>query len=232
MTPPDCLDPHLAPGGVVVIAHDLLGQEVTRSVVPAHRAEFVNELAFDAGIAVAERGGGGLTMFDGDSGELLWRGPTRAVGGKVTHRHEDLIPLAKACLAMNHGRYPWQVAGIFPIADTEEPKEAWFNWFNYTVGLGPWELWMPACSIEGRAAGNLMITPIVNIIGAGVQYGAIVPGDSVLVPMGIPDEDDQDGVFWIGHYTIDEDRRYQTRLSPTAGVLPILWSSPLGWRDE
>ena len=227
MSTPDRLDPNMAPGGLVVIAVDLLGREVTRSIVPASRVGRVDELASDAGYAVAERGGGGLVVYDGDSGELMWRGPMRAVGAKVRHHMNDLLPLAHSCVEMNQG-YPWRVMGIFPTADTEEPQ-AWWNWFNYTVGLGPWELWMPCCSIEGRAAGNELLTPIINAIGSAVQLGVVQPFDSVVVPLGIPNEDDRDGIFWIGDTVIDEQNRYQCNMSPTVGVIPILWSSPLGW---
>lgn len=231
MSLPDSLEPNLAPGGLVFLAFDLLGREVTRSIIPLRRMSLIDALAEDAGMAVAEVGGGGINCYDGDTGELVWKGPMRPTGGKVTHHMNDLLPLAHNCHELNGGRYPWNVMGIFPVADTIEPT-AWFSWFNYTVGLGPWELWMPACSIEGRAAGNELITPIINAIGAGVQVGAVQPFDTVLVPLGIPGRDDEDGVFWIGDTVVDEENRYQCNMSPSAGVIPILWSSPLGWPDE
>lgn len=149
-----------------------------------------------------------------------------------TLRFEPLA-LTGARFADALGSWPWSVIGVFPNQDSEVGQ---WSWFCYTVGLDV-ELWCPVQSIEGRAAGNDLIGTILNPLALATRDHALAPGDSVLVPLGVPgpnypeDPDDfwdEDAVFWLGEIEPNDGRRatYQT---PAPAVLPVLWSSPLGW---
>ena len=150
-----------------------------------------------------------------------------------TMRFEPLELTARE-VARAHG-WPWTVIGVFP---TEPQQVGPWGWFCYTVGLDV-ELWCPVTSIEGRGAGNDLIGVILNPLALATRDHVVRPGDSVLVPLGVsgpnyPDDPedrwDADAVFWIGEVEPNDGRRC-TYQSSARWVLPILWSSPLGW-DE
>lgn len=142
------------------------------------------------------------------------------VAGRVYERHE--------------GQWPWRVVGVFPTEDTEGDHGAWWNSFCYTAGLDL-DLWAPICSIEGRCADWELTCSVLNVIGAGLLEGMLDIGDDVRVPLGIPDQHgewdrDEDSVWWIGLPEWND--RRQANLGGRRLILPVLWSSPLGWGDE
>jgi len=138
-------------------------------------------------------------------------------------------------------RWPWIVTGVFGV-EKDPAEHGPYSDFNYTVGAYAMnrfgcEFWIPCHSIEHRYGGNDLIGGILNFLAAGVIVGALDPGDDVRVPLGIPGPDgdwdhDADALFWIGEPAVDADNRYQTNMSPVDVILPILWSSPLGWRED
>lgn len=241
MTVPDSIPPNQAPGGLVCIAFDLEENEVTRSVAAAERIghdmnhPLIDWLAEDAGEAVHARGGGFMVAYDGDSGELMFRGPVVELDDDgfhlpVLHEIADLMPCRATTLIANNDRWPWMVVGVFPVEDDGSPTNAWWNWFCYTVGLGDFELFVPCSSIEGRGAGHDLITEFLNVIAAGMTMGIVQPLDSVRIPLGVPDADDIDTIWWIGEPVDNFHHRYPTYQSPCRIVVPILWSSGLGWK--
>jgi hypothetical protein len=151
---------------------------------------------------------------------------------RVTHEHASLDEPWDAFLA-NGGPW-WQNVGVFP-PETENNGESWWDSFLYTVGFMPdLELWAPTASIEGRQAGHNLTGFYVNRIAVGIHAGLIVPGDDVRMLIGVAGhegEDDVESVWWVGE---PEPARYrQANMSPARFVVPILWSSPLGWHlDE
>lgn len=142
---------------------------------------------------------------------------------------ESLRPLLDNIV--NDGDIPWRVLGIFPTEDSEGPPEAWWNSFCYTSGLlVTTELWVPCASIEGRLAGHELVALVLNHLAAGFRAGALDVGDEVVVPLGVPDGDDVDTIWWIGQ---EGPARYrQVNMSDADWVVPILWTSPLGWEEE
>lgn len=225
---PDRLPPNLAPGGLVVVAFDLDGNEVTRTIQTPDRANMLEALALDAGMEVGRRGGGSMVAYDGDTGDLYFRGPVIRENEPTMHEYESLAQLFRA--EREAVGLSWTIMGIFSTESTEQPG-AWWNDFCYTVGLGPVELHVPCASIEGRFAGAQITGSILNLIACGFKAGIIAPGDSVRVPLGIPGGDDQDSIWWIGQPDLDVDR-YQCNMASPIIVLPIRWSSPLGWRED
>lgn len=234
---PESVEPDLAPGGVVALAFDLDDNEIVRSLVTESRANLTDFMAGDAGAEVARRGGGRMVMYDGDTGEKVITGPKVAIDPdgyrlSMTHNVNDLADLVPLVLD-DSGHWPWQVIGVFPTAGTEMPYE-WWNYFCYTVGFGNGcELWAPTASIEGRAGDPELITMVLNRIAAGCAMGWVNPGDTVIVPLGIadfPEEGDVDTIWWIG-WLEDNDHRRGVYQSPARFVLPILWSSPLGFEN-
>ena len=138
---------------------------------------------------------------------------------------------------------PWTVVGVIPTQqDYMKNGNAAFHSsraFCYTVSGGPSEMWCPLSSIEDRYTGADLISAIVNVLFAALGVHLIKPGDDVIVPLGIPDdhgdwERDADAVFWVGEAQLDPDhRRFQTNMAPhVEWVIPIRWSSPLGWEDD
>jgi hypothetical protein len=132
----------------------------------------------------------------------------------------------------------WQCVGVFPTDEDVErlgdeaaklPSMA----FVYTVSDGPFEVWCPSASIEGRYAGPQLTAMVVNMLRAALVADEVAPGDDVIIPLGVVidgEVEDQDAVFWIGELTDDRNgQQYQCNLSPHSLVLPIRWSSPLGW---
>ena len=142
-----------------------------------------------------------------------------------------------AKFARARGGWPWTVIGVFPTQEHADAGDVGpWSWFCYTVGLDT-ELWCPCESVEGRAAGNDLIGAVLNPLALATRDHVVRSGDSVLVPLGVPgpnypsDPDDRwdaDAVFWIGEVEPNDGRRatYQTT---APRVLPVLWSSPLGW---
>lgn len=136
------------------------------------------------------------------------------------------------------GRFspPWQVIGVFGTAETINHDEGetgaeWWHSFAYTAGMGAIELWSPCASIEGRYAGHELVGWVLNTLGWALLRGTIRPGDTVRVDLGVPDGDDVATYWWLGESTMELDR-YQVFQSPGAmGVIPIRWSSGLGWYD-
>lgn len=127
---------------------------------------------------------------------------------------------------------PWTQIGVFPIAEfAPADDEDWATGatgFNYTIDLGPEDLWIPASSIEGRYMGNQVAASFLNVITFAYTLGLIVPGEDILSAIGMPDGADADAVFWLGELE-DNDGSRETLQSHAEFILPILWSSPLGW---
>jgi hypothetical protein len=117
-----------------------------------------------------------------------------------------------------------------------------YSEFNYTIGAdaNPYgcEFWMSCLSIEGRYMNNNMAGMILNHLVGAVHAGVLNPGDDVRVPLGIPKEPggewdhDADAYFWVGTPEVDTENRYGCNMTPITTILPIRWSSPLGWKDE
>ena len=160
------------------------------------------------------------------------------------HIH-DLIPHAERVFAANGGEWPWMVVGVFGTSeDVDEHGD--YSDFVYSNGAvtEPYnaEYWCSSFSIEGRHAGPQIVSGVVNVIIGAINEAVLGPGDNVRVPLGIPDEDgewlrDEDAIFWIGYPVDDTDNRFQCNMSRTGipgvdRVIPIKWSSPLGWEDE
>lgn len=235
MVVPDRIEAGLAPGGVVGIVLDADGNEITRSVITPDRDPLIDFLALDAASALNDRGAGRLVMYDGDTGERMVTGPELEVGpdGKrmpTTHHISDLRDLVPVLLDQFDGHWPWMCVGVFSIADTEMPGE-WWNDFVYTVGFTRGaELWVPNASIEGRYAPPQLVSDMLNVIATGCHFSFVQPGDSVVIPLGVPDADDIDTVWWLGKVELNDGYR-RTYQSDSPYVVPILWSSGLGW-DE
>lgn len=227
---PERLDPGLSPNGVVVIAFDRHGEEVTRSVLGADSP--IEFLAEDAGDLVRERGGGTCAAYDGDSGQMLFRGPNIIPGEPTTVEIDTLLSLSRM-IRFAFGELQWTLVGVFPTADEPDPG-AWWNAFVYSVGMpDDTEVWAAMSSIEGRFAGHDLTAMIVNLICCGVMYGVLRPGDSVRIPLGIADADpprDEISVWWIGDPEPAEKR--SVNMTVATRCLPVLWSSPLGFKEE
>jgi hypothetical protein len=136
----------------------------------------------------------------------------------------------------------WQIVGVFPPQDYVDEhglEAALGDWvaFCYTASGRDYELWCPTASIEGRYAGPHLIGSVLNLLRVGIDDGTFNPGDDVLVPLGVEIDGevvDQDAVFWLGDPVDDgAENRYQCNVGPSSDiVMPIRWSSPLGWDDE
>lgn len=238
---PERVEPGLAPDGVVVVIFDLADAEITRSVVTPDRMVDLDWMAEDSGEEVNRRGGGRLVAYDGDTGERMLVGPQLAIrdGARepVTHHIRDLFSMGVTVCGGPDEPWPWQLIGVFSTEEQLKGPDdflgAWWNYFCYTVGYGPvFELWVPCASIEGRLAGPDLIGETLNYIAAGMSLRAIATGDSVIVPFGVPDAPDVDTVWWIGEPVLDFDARYQCNMSDAPGVVPIRWSSGLGWKED
>ncbi len=136
------------------------------------------------------------------------------------------------------GPIDWQCVGVFPTQDDvdrlgEADAKHSSMAFVYTVSDGPYEVWCPSASIEGRYAGPQLISMILNMLRPALLAGDVSPGDDVIIPLGVVIDgeiEDLDAVFWIGEVEDDADGvKYQCNMSPHTDVLPIRWSSPLGW---
>ena len=131
----------------------------------------------------------------------------------------------------------WLMMGIFPTQvelDRDDGPRPW-NWFNYTSGLGDPELWAPAVSIEGQRAGNDVVGVVLNYLAFGLRYGIYHQGVDVIVPIGVAvdgerEGEDMDSVWWIGNAR--PARELQVNITESHWAVPVLWSSPLGWKDE
>jgi len=150
----------------------------------------------------------------------------------VRHHIESLTPYLHNILA--DGDIPWTVVGVFATEDDviDGPPEAWWKSFCYTSGLLVMtEMWAPCASIEGRMAGHELTAFVLNHLGAAFRAGALNVGDEVIVPLGVPDkEGDVDTIWWIGE---EGPARYrQVNMSDADWVVPVMWSSPLGWPEE
>lgn len=147
----------------------------------------------------------------------------------VMHHMTEIAPEIRAGFPDG---WPWRVIGVFPT-DTSERPEA--DWFNYTSGLGLAELHVPCCSIEGRALGNEIACAVLNVIAGGWRFGIIGYGDSIVVPLGVPDENgdwshDVNSIWWV-HDNWKPARELAVNMTEADYAIPILWSSPLGWPD-
>lgn len=221
-----------------MIAFDLFGDEVTRSLVTIENMDSVLFQATDAGVAVAERGGGSVSAYDGDSGKLMWAGPTRPTDAAITIDSDgpEITEAVRACLEPDDD-WDWEIVGVFrpddaPRDEDDEPNQ-WWDFFCYTVGMPFASVWAPWASIEGRGASPELIGMVLNRITAGLVMGVLLPGDSMRMPLGVAgreDDDDLVSVWWIGDPVIDAENRYQTNMErDTPLVIPVRWSSPLGF---
>lgn len=134
--------------------------------------------------------------------------------------------------------WPWMIIGVFPTADdvllgTDDVRRG----FLYTVGLEPsYDLWMPISSVEDRMFEYEMAAAFLNGLAFGTLDATLRPGEDVNCEIGIPKQDgtwdyDADMVFWLGRFEINDGRR-QTYRTDAPRILPVRWSSPLGWREE
>lgn len=150
------------------------------------------------------------------------------------HRIDALLDVRERYFE-DHTEWPFLQVGVFPTEDLAEDAQD-FEWFNYTVGLGPHELHLPCVSIEGRALGNELAGAALNLFGLCVVEGLVSPGDSVLVPLGVPNsfgewDYDADAVFWLSDKVVPA-RSLGVNMTEAQWALPIRWSSPLGWPDD
>jgi hypothetical protein len=146
----------------------------------------------------------------------------------------DIITLAPLVHAYYPTEWPWMQVGVFPTSDQDVTSR---SWFNYTVGLGAAELWMPCQSIEGRALGNEMTGEVLNMLAGAWQMGLVHLGDDVTVPVGIADDDgewerDAEAVVWISTYRVPSRTKQVFVPGAARWTVPLLWSSPLGWPDD
>jgi hypothetical protein len=130
------------------------------------------------------------------------------------------------------GHPEWVVMGIFSTDDEADRDTG----FCYTVGYGEYELHCPTASIEGRSAGPDMITMYLNLLGLALRDSVVGLGDDVAIPIGFivdGEQVDAEAIFWISDVVDDPaGDAYECNMSPCSRVLPIRWSSPLGWRPE
>ena len=151
-----------------------------------------------------------------------------------TLRFEPLQEVARAFSAEHD--WPWQLIGVFPsVDDVAADPYAHHRGFLYVAHGSEPALWCSAESIEERGAPLDLIGAILNVFTLAVRDAVVRPGDNVLVPLGIPDSEgnwvrDADAVFWFGAIEPNDGRR-STWQSRSPSVLPILWSSPLGWKE-
>lgn len=130
--------------------------------------------------------------------------------------------------------YPWDIIEVFPndLADYGD-----WSAFVYTVGAAPkWDAWCPTRSVEGREGGPRLVAAVVIILTAGLRCGLVTRGDTVTVPLSIRDADgewvcDADASWWIGDFVAADPHRGPmcTMMSSAPLVIPMRWSSPLGW---
>ena len=147
------------------------------------------------------------------------------------HRIEDLTT------PMDAGEWeewPWMVVGVLPRQGDPEPYD-WWNCFSYTVGLGPVEVWIPYHSIEHRMIDPDLAAAILNRLAYHVREGNLTTDDHVRVSVGMPDEEgnwayDADSIWWAG--ALEPKRKRQANMTSALMVMPFLWSSPLGWKDD
>lgn len=145
---------------------------------------------------------------------------------------ESLVPLFDKMLEDGGGLIPWTAVGIFPTADSPGPPEAWWNSFVYTVGMTPGvDMWMPCTSIEGRYMGPNLTAYVVNTLACAWRASVLLPHDDVIVPLGVPDKDDVDCVVWVGR-TLASPAYRQANMSPAEFIIPLAWSSGLGWPED
>ncbi|HEY6416796.1 MAG TPA: hypothetical protein VIX41_11175 [Acidimicrobiales bacterium] len=151
-------------------------------------------------------------------------------------RLEPIVATAREW-AVERGGWPWNIIGVLPSVDEVErdPAEA-RSGFAYTVGLDPrFELWCPVHSVEGRGLVVDFLAVILNSLAFATRDDVVHEGDDTFIALGIPGSDgewerDADAVFWIGE--MEPAGRRQTFQSPAPFTLPVLWSSPLGWKEE
>lgn len=152
----------------------------------------------------------------------------------MIHPISELLDLREQHF-LSQPEWPFMQVGVFPTSDTPVEDHA-FCWFNYTVGLGDYELHVPAVSVEGRALGNELTGAVLNLIALGVHVGAVEPGHTVRIPLGVPSvedgewERDADAFFWL-HHEVVPSRTLGANMTDCEWALPIRWSSPLGWPE-
>lgn len=136
------------------------------------------------------------------------------------------------------GEWPWTLIGVFPtIEHVKRDPDALHRQFMYTVGAGDTDLWFDGLSIEYRGLTlDTFFGFLANTLTSAFLQGAIAPGDSVEILLGVPGADgkwdhDAPSYWWIGEPTTDH-ARYETYQSTAAQIVPVKWSSPLGWRDD
>ena len=162
-----------------------------------------------------------------------------SLGARRSVRWDDIYEPVR----QEYRRWPWRLVGVFPTEDNlrDDPESGHRNAFAYTVGgllgHGTAELYVPWCSIEGRCADIDLIAPIANTLCGAMRMGLVREGDDVLISLGIADPvtgewlDDAEAVFWVGSEVEDTDHRYETNMSPYPTVIPVRWTSPLGWPE-
>lgn len=231
---PDRIEPDLAPGGVVIVLYDRHGVELSRDCVSLAKAPDTEAMAIESGKMIRDHGGGSMSAYDGDTGDLMLHGPTitpTAVGREpLTMAMEDVAPALDLLRDSGEG-IPWQVIGVFPTEEDGGDVHNWWDAFLYTVGLGPVELWMQLGSIEGRMIDFELGCFILNHLAYAYSMQLVYSGDSMTMALGTPDGDgghtDQTAVWWLGD---GEPAFYrQVNMSPARICIPILWSSPLGF---
>lgn len=123
----------------------------------------------------------------------------------------------------------WQAIGVFPTKENLERDDGPQDWNNfvYTVGLLPGLELVASCqSVEGVVAPHQLICSVLNMVGHCFLRGILSYGDEFIFPMGVPDSDDVDTVWWIGQR--EEADKYQVNASKSQWCVPLKWSTPLG----
>jgi hypothetical protein len=135
------------------------------------------------------------------------------------------------------GQIAWQLIGVFPVDPPKPGADRPPKQFMYSVGVAPGhDWWFDALSVEYRGlALDQFFSWLANRIILAHNTGVIDFGDTVQVPLGIPDKDgqwlrDEDSFWWIGEPT-GNDSRFEANMTPAPTIIPVRWSSPLGWND-
>ena len=134
--------------------------------------------------------------------------------------------------------FPWTLVGVFPTIDqVQKDPDGFHRQFMYSVDApGEADLWFDGHSIEQRGLNlDKFFGFIANMMVNAYVRGVLRPGDTVQIPLGIPNADgdwdhDADSFWWIGEPS--ETDRHEANLSGATHIVPVRWSSPLGFRDE
>ena len=158
----------------------------------------------------------------------------------LMHTWDAVLLRARAVWTASDEQWPWMLIGVYPTFDSvdENYVPTGGSMFMYSTTPAPGDVasfWLSVPSIENRVMDHTLAASILNNIIAAASINFVRPGDSIRIPLGIPDAEgnwdhDADAIFWIGEIELN-DRSRQTYQSVAEAIVPILWSSPLGWAE-